>query len=259
MPGLSVKGDNMKKILAIMLLLSLALSACVQVGPGEQGKNTISASADSQQEVAPNQAEIYFTVQTNDTSPQAAQDANSNITSSVIDALKGAGVSSDDIETLNYNLYPNQVYVPGPLIAQQSYPQPGRTEIQGYIVTNTIKVTTKDFSKVGKLLSVAVNAGVNQIQSVQFSLTKDKENEIKSQVLSDATKTARLKAQAIADGLGVKLGDLVRVSESNFNFVPYRYGGVLEASALKTGAPVPPISPQKITVSASISVEYAIR
>jgi len=237
----------MKQLFAILLILSLALTACINLGPSA-GKNEISVTGDAEKQVQPDQAELYLGVQTNDSSAQLAQDRNSLISNAVIDALKGAGISSDNIETMNYNLYPMQVY----------NPKTGESLQQGYQVTNTIKVTTNDFEKVGTLLSAAVNAGANEVQSVQFTLTKSKENEIKAQVLSEATSAAKSKAEAIAQGLGASLGSIKTVQESNVYFTPYIYGRAIGVAEAKTGS-VPPINPQKSTVTASITVVYEIR
>ncbi len=242
------EGDTMNKtLLTILTLLSVILLGCVQLGPS-QGKNEVSVSGDAEKQVAPDKAEIFFTVMTNDTSPKTAENANSEITNAAIDALKKAGVASEDIETLSYNIYPNLVWDP----------RTGEQTQKGYIVNNAFKVTTKDFGKIGTLLQVAVDAGVNQIQQVQFTLTKTTENEVKKEVLKEATEAARSKAEAIAEGLEARLGDLKRVQESNVYFTPYLYDRAIGVAEAKAGA-VPPISPQKAVITASVTVVYEIR
>lgn len=238
---------NMNKLLLSVFVLSLVLVACVNLGPGT-GKNEISVSGDAERSVSPEQAEVYFGIMTNDTSAEIAQGKNSQISNSVINALKREGVAAEDIETLNYNLYPNYVWDP----------RTGEQEQKGYIVSNTIKVTTKDFTNVGKLLQVSVDAGANQIQSVQFSLTKTTENELKKEVLKEATSAARAKAEAIAEGLEARLGSLKTVQESNVYFTPYMYDRAIGVAEAKAGS-VPAINPQKATVSASVTVVYEIR
>lgn len=236
-----------RKMIMILAIMSVFLSACVQLGPSE-GKNEVSVQGDAERSVSPDKAEIFLGVNTNHSSAENAQNENSRITTAVVEALKREGIAAADIETLNYNLYPNYVYDPNT----------GEQQQKGYVVQNTIKITTTDFTKVGKLLQVSVDAGANQIQSVQFSLTKTRENEIKKEVLAEATSSAREKAEAIAEGLGAKLGSLKRVSESNVYFTPYFYDRAIGVAEAKVGA-VPPISPQKATVTASVTVVYEIR
>lgn len=239
----------MNKILTVFLaIVSMVLVACVSLGPSD-GKNEISVSGDAEKSVSPDKAEIFLGVNTNHSSAENAQNENSRITTAVIDALKREGVAAEDIETLNYNLYPNYVW----------NPKTGEQEQKGYVVSNTIKITTTDFAKVGKLLQVSVDAGANQIQSVQFSLTKARENEIKKEVLAEATSSARGKAEAIAEGLGARLGSIKRVQESNVYFTPYIYGRDIALAEAKVAASAPPISPQKATVTASVTVVYEIR
>ncbi len=236
-----------KMTLTILAIISIVLAACVQLGPSE-GKNEVSVQGDAEKSVNPDKAEIFLGVTINDTSAETAQNENARITTAVVEALKKEGIAAGDIETTSFNLYPNYVW----------NPKTGEQEQKGYIVTNNIKVTTTDFTKVGKLLQVSVDAGANQIQSVQFSLTKTKENEIKKEVLKEATEAARSKAEAIAEGLGARLGSLKRVQESNVYFTPWIYGREIAVAEAKVGA-VPPISPQKSTVTASVTVVYEIR
>ncbi|HEV8289751.1 MAG TPA: SIMPL domain-containing protein [Candidatus Norongarragalinales archaeon] len=233
-----------KAIFAI-IAAAVLFAGCVNIG----NERTITTTGDAERQVQPDVAEIFFTVQTNDTSAQIAQDNNSRITAAIVDALKRAGVASADIETLSYSIQPNIEY---------DYIN-GKSMQNGFIANQQIKVTARDMQKVGTYLSVAVDAGATTIQSVQFSLTKEHENTLKAEVLAEASAAAKTKAQAIATGLGAKLGPLKTISESNWRIFPYMYGGIAEAaSAIRTGAPVPPINPSKVTVTASITVSYDI-
>ncbi|HME86888.1 MAG TPA: SIMPL domain-containing protein, partial [Candidatus Nanoarchaeia archaeon] len=129
---------------------------------------------------------------------------------------------------------------------------------KGYVASYSLKVTTKDFDQVGKIIDVAVANGANAIDSVQFTLSKELEEQVRSEALKKAGQTARMKAEATAEGLGVELGDIVGVSESSFYAQPYYYAKATEAVAAGRPAADLVIEPSTIQVSASLNVAYEI-
>lgn len=152
-----------------------------------------------------------------------------------------------DIETINYNIYPEYDW------------SSGKQESKGYRTTNTLKVTTQYFDDLGAIVDSAVKAGATGIDSINFELSKDKQNEVKREALAKATEDAKLKAEAIANGLGAKLGKLTSVTESSYNYIPYplfRGGGDIAAAekAVSTN-----IEPQNLEITASINVVYQIK
>jgi len=52
----------------------------------------------------------------------------------------------------------------------RSYEKPEPT-ITGYTVSNRLKVTVKNIDDVGDVIDTAVDAGVNEVQSVSFTLS----------------------------------------------------------------------------------------
>jgi len=242
-------------ILVIGLVLTSAILAInmksgntVVTTTGDMQRNTISVSGDGKVSTQPDKAELYIKVNTEGSTASAAKDANSKLAKQVIDALVGEGVKKSDIETSYY--YLNK---------KQRWDEKQNTYIDdGYEVNNVLKVTTTDLDKVGSLLDTAVNNGANGIDSVSFGLSDEKQKEISKEALKMASVNAENKADAIAGSIGVNLGKLVTVSESNFNYMPYVSNVMYEKAA---GAPMADtnILPQTLEVSATVSLVYEIR
>jgi hypothetical protein len=241
-------------IVAGILVAAFVLASALKNMPGattagEQQRNTISVAGESTIDVEPDKAEVYVMVQTRAKEAKEAQDENNRISNDVIDALVEAGVAKTDIETDWFNLGPEYDW------------SDGTQTLIGYLAQHSLKVTTTDLTKVGDLVDTAVNAGANNIQSINFGLTKDKEKEVYNEALIRASELAQLKAQSIASAIGSRLGDLVSISESSSNYYPYIYrmdtavaeGGGMEAPKAA------PIQPEKITVSGHVSMIYEIK
>jgi hypothetical protein len=166
-------------------------------------------------------------------------------------ALKRAGVDSDQIETDQFNL---RQWTEWDSITRKSVNK-------GYRLYHTIKITTDDLAKVGELITVAVDAGADGIENVQFDLSKDKKEEVRKEAIQQAAKKAKDKAESIADGLGVRLGDVISITDSSFNYGPvYRTMEMAVGTGMDEGkmAPAAPIQPEQLKIRASVSVSYRI-
>lgn len=241
-------------IIIVALVLAFNSKSRVVVGQNGMQKDSISVSGASTLTVEPNQAEVYVKIDTVEKTAQESKDKNSQTSSNVIKALKKEGVKDKDIETSQFFIYPKYEYNE----VNDNSIRTSKQVLVGYEVTNVLKITTQDLDKVGKLIDIAVDNGANDIERISFDLTKEKEKEIKQQVMIAASDDAKEKAIALATNLGVRLGKPISVSESSFNYVPYNIysGNVLSA---KAAASEIVINPQKLDVSANINLVYEIK
>ncbi len=213
---------------------------------GTTNQQTITSSGTSTITAIPDEASVYISINTIEKTTEESKNKNTEISNFVLDAIKRLNIQKD-IETINYNIYPEYDW------------SNNKQELKGYRTTNTIKVTTKFFDDLGIIVDTSVKAGATGIDSINFELSKDKQNEYKRDALAKATEDAKLKAEAIANGLGVKLGKLSSVTESGYNYVPYPLfrgeGGVAAAEkVLSTN-----IEPQSLEITASVNVVYQIK
>jgi len=243
----------MNKTILLVAVLMIALTACttrvIMEQPGVQPQNAISVQGSTEFDVAPDLAKVRFRIETQSTTAQDAQLRNRETGSAVMTALKQAGIRDNEIETTDYRIEKVQEWDPT-----------GQKMIdKGYRVYNAFVVSTKDLAKVGALLDVGVQAGANNVESINFELSDAKQKEVKTESLRKATTNAREKAEALADGAGVKLGKVLTLSENSYVIMPYARGEMMMAKA-DMGAPEPPteVSPQNVRISAQVSVTYEI-
>ncbi len=198
---------------------------------------------------SPEIAYITLSIETLDRSASKSQSDNAVLANQVMAALENAGIDSEDIETSSYSLREefewNEVL--------------RKSESVGYRTTNSIRAKVRDLDKVGSTIDAAVQAGANSVSGVSFSLTKETEAALRAAALKDAAANAQVKAQSIASGLGIGVGQVYSASESSSYVTPY-YARAYEmaAGAAVDEAPTP-ISPGDIEFTATVSVQFEIQ
>lgn len=165
----------------------------------------------------PDTAHVNVGVVATGATAEEAMAANGEKMSATIDALLAAGVERKHIQTSGLNLTP--VYNHN---GRPNYGVPGagtelpERKITSYSVHNRVSAKTHDISQVGAMLDAVVKAGSNNIGGVRFSLKDD--TLAKEEARKSAMKDARIKAQNMAEGAGIKLGRILLIGEGvNYN------------------------------------------
>ena len=190
----------------------------------------------------PDQAQVDFAVVTQAATAQDAAAQNANQTTAVLTQLRQLLGANADIKTLNYSLSP--VY---------NYPRDGSpATLTGFTANNTVEATVSDLNLPGKIIDTAIQAGANRVDGLRFSIKDDQA--LRGQALRSAALQARSHAEAIALGLGVRLGAVIGAAEGYS-------AGIVPASriALTAGASVlTPVQPGNIDVTATVTLEIEI-
>lgn len=139
----------------------------------------------------PNVAKINLGVETQDEELTKAQQDNAQTLNKVIDSLVQMGIPREDIQTVDYFIYPQYDYVDG------------KQEFRGYQVTHTIQVTIKDLSQTGKVIDTAVQNGANRVSNIEFTI--DNPQQYYKRALNRALENAVSKAQTIANQMKLNL------------------------------------------------------
>jgi|GEM_PF-1934931 len=236
-------------LVAVLIIVGITAGATLSGGSNSASANlkTINVIGDATHKVAPNLVEIVLSVETLDASAQISQSSNATISDGVYTALKGAGITANHIYTLSYSV--NEDF---------EYNDTLKKSVSiGYRTVNQIKVIGTDIKATGAVLDAAANAGATRFNSVTFVLNPVNEFREKRLVLEEASGQARLKANSIAKGIGVSVGNVHSVSE-NINYYTPSYTN-LDAGLMAKGSVTTPISPSNVEVTASVSAEFDIR
>ena len=235
----------MKKVLLLLSILAI-MSSCVTLP--QDSDRTISSSGTALLKVSPDEAHVIVAVETLEKTAELSKNKNAQISDAIYAALYKLNIPRDSIETDYFNIY--EEFEWHPVRGQES---------KGFKTAHTIRITTTHFDNVGPIVDAAVDAGATRIQSIDFDISEAKKSSIKKQALADASKDAREKAEAIASGLGAELGDVVSVSDSSYDYMPYpMMSAAMDATVAKEEIARTTISPKQLEVSATVQVVYEI-
>ena len=166
--------------------------------------STLVVVGNAQTMVKPDKVTLSLSVETTNTTANAALVANSETMNKVLNALKAGGVRENETSTSFFNISPN--YKP---IDQQKegqyFPPIESRDIISYTVTNSITVDSYNLLNVSQWIDIAVQAGVNDVSSIYFSLSDEKSEAVNNDLLKQAITNAKDKADIAASTLGLKV------------------------------------------------------
>lgn len=233
-------------LFSVLMVLALSMSACAGVVPPAASRS-LTVSGAGQVALKPDIAYIYIGVHTENPSAADAVAKNNVDTQKLIDALKAQGVAADDIRTSNFSIWTNTPYT-----------MDGQSGEPVYAVDNTVYVTVRSLDGLGDLLDVAVRAGANNINSIQFDVAD------KSQAMSEARKAAveaaSKQAEELAAAAGVSLGEIQSISYYDSTPYPIFEGnkGLGGGGGAAMDVSVP-INPGQMQLTVTVTVAYEIK
>jgi len=204
---------------------------------------TFSVTAEGKEVVVPNIAELRIGIITEGgMNLKDLQDENTTKANRVINFLKEQNIDPKDIQTVNYSIYPKYDYHKVPY------------QIVGYTVEHTLRVKIRDLEKLSKILEGVVKLGANRIDGPDF--TVDDSEVYLEKAREKAIKSAKEKAQKIAELTGFKLGRIISISESlESPTFPLYY---LKATEMGAGGG-PEIESGSKEIKVRVSITYEIK
>lgn len=128
----------------------------------------------------------------------------------IIKAVKALGITSDNIQTQNYTLYPQYDY------------KDNVSTVSGYNANEqlVVKVTgyDKDQNKLNQVVAAASKAGANQVNNLVFDASNL--NDLKQAARIEAISDAKSKSTALAEAAGVQLKSITGWYENMISPVP---------------------------------------
>ena len=244
------KGFQMRSLaLVAMVTASLILAGCAS-GSTTQGTgaafvpiDTISVSGFGEASGKPDMILIQLGVNVvADQVGEAMQESN-QVMDEITQALLGVGIAEEDLQTTNFNVWPEDKYDP---MTGQS------TGERVFHVDSTLQVKVRDIDQAPSVIETAVEKGANNIYGLTYDI--DDKSTLEAEARSKAMVDAEVRAKQLAAEIGVTLGDPILVSEGTS-------GGTIYPVAYERAVGMgggPPISAGQLTVSLQVNITYAI-
>jgi uncharacterized protein YggE len=226
--------------------------------PGVQQKKVITVFGHGTVDTTPDEAVLRLSVVTQAEDVKNASDENAVKMDAVLAALYELGIPEDDAVTSGYRVRPQYNW------------RDDEERLIGFQVRNSLVVTVRAIEKVGDVIDAALFAGANEIDDVAFTVSDDRQAELRDEAIADAARRASADAASVAKAMGVTIKGPIEISTAGSQFSPYRmymdydtgYGEMMPTpeavptpATMKMGAG-PQIQPGDVTVSAQVTVVY---
>jgi hypothetical protein len=145
----------------------------------------------------PDEADLQFSVRTENQSAVNAAAQNGEIMNDVYAALSALGLNKSEIKTTSYSLSP-------------TYDSYNYSKVVGYIAVNSVEITvtgSENLPTVGKIVDAVVKAGVNEVDGISFQFTDSNYDTLRTEAYHKAVQDAYSQASGIVSGIsGVIIG-----------------------------------------------------
>lgn len=238
---------NASRILIMGLIVMAALIGSVAAATDTANEHVIQTIGTGNVISTPDRAQVTFAVQTENIDVKQAQAENAVEMAKVQDALIAAGIPRDALKTTGYNIYPVYDDSTGLL----------KPKIKTYQVTNRLTVTLHDVNQTGMVIDTAVANGINEADSIQFMLSDEKAQEVRTEALKEAVARAKSDADTISAAMGTTITGVQR-AETGSSYTPVYFQNYALDSVGAKSAAATPIQSGDITVSATVTITYTI-
>lgn len=192
----------------------------------------------------PDKAVVNLGVVAKGTDLKQAQSQANSVMANLQQQLANLGVKKEDIKTDSYSIYPTIDY------------QRPTQNITGYTVNISLSVSLTDFAKLNQTIDTATGLGINQVNGVQFTLTDQKEAQVKADARKQAIDDAKRNAAELASLSGMRLGRIINVTEGSDNTPrPMMYAAKAMDSAVGGGTPTS-VEPGSTSYTYSVTLSY---
>jgi uncharacterized protein YggE len=234
-----------------------------------QDARTFAVSGKGEVEVTANKATINADFMGEGATPEEAAKKLTDATKKAYDGLSAAGVTEAMIKTQNVSSNPKYEYCYN--YPQASYPawcknNPSQNRVVGYEATQNFEVKITDNKElVEKVLGLFPTLGARNMNGPMWEV--DNKDAIQ-QAREKAIQEARSKAEGIAKGLGMRLGDVQYYSEDQGGGYPvpmmYGKGGAVMSTRMEIAPQAAmdasiPVSQGTDKVTVNVNITYELK
>jgi uncharacterized protein YggE len=206
------------------LILAISLAFFHSPGLAYEPVPTLSITGTGIASAPPDVATVLTGVESFAETAAGALAENSERMERILGVLSDAGIEAKDIQTSNLSVSPRY------------NDRKMRTEhqIAGYQVRNGLTVRVREIAALGEVLDAIVSTGANRIDAVSFGFADS--TELRRAARIAAVKDARDTAEIYAAAAGVKLGEILSISDGSA--APQPRGGFAMADMARSAVPI---------------------
>lgn len=216
----------------------------------QEEKPSISTIGSAEKEIPSDESRISLAVENTNANANTARKNNADKMNTIIDILKQAGLTDENITTSNFQITPNY-----------DYENSNYDRIISYTALNKIELKTSANANISQFIDLAVNSGANRVENIDFVISKKTLDENSLELLKEAYRDAKQKAEILAIEGNFTIAGVKKIDTSSgggYSPPTYFYDNYAADSAEKTPSPSTQIIPQKNKVSVTLPVVFYI-
>jgi uncharacterized protein len=244
---------------AIIALLAYTYFAYVQARNVAHMPMSITVDGKGEIFAKPDVATFNFSITAKEIDAVTAQNSAAERADAIYEYLKEKGVEEKDIKTTGYYLNPRYEY-PETRCFDGYCPPQGEPTLIGYEVSQSIDVKVRKTGDAGMLISGVGEKGATNVGGLNFTI--DDEESLKTDAREAAIADAKLKANELAEKLGVRIVRMNGYWEDQGAMPYYGMGGGynmdMAMSAKVESAPAV-IPTGENTITSIVHITYEVR
>ncbi|MDN3677823.1 SIMPL domain-containing protein [Flavobacterium paronense] len=224
------------------LIIATIFAVTLQAQEQKNSIPQITVTGEGKVKIVPDQAIVTVGFQNSGKDAKEVKSLNDEVVDKVIKFLKKSGVPVTDYKTNNVSLNKSYDY------EKKKY---------NFQANQTLSITLKDLTKYDEIMMGLNDAGVNNIQGVEFKSSKmeDYERDARKKAMVDA----KQKAQDYVSVLGQKIGKALLITDNSQSYYPQpMYKGNVMAMAADGAAPRETLAVGEIEINTNVSVTFAL-
>lgn len=230
-----------KWLVKVLALGGVALYAASKSKASRKGERTLTVTGEGEVDCAPDFARVRVAVRTrHEVAKKASADLQEKLTA-ILEALTGkAELPKADLQTNHLS------------IRQDRHKPDDKDEyIVEYVAYSEITIKVRELDKLGQVLDVANDAGIDELEDLEFDVQDSKG--YKRRAMALAVRDARSQAEVLASSAGMRLGSVLRITDGP-DYDIQRSGGMLSHSMGYGGA----VATGTISVHAQAQVKFEL-
>ena len=210
----------------------------------DDGIPRVVASATKTARIAPDRVNFYAVVEGGaESAPEAAQRAERKL-AAINDAVKQLGGRAEVLSTMPYGVMP----------APNLNGYPGQSTTNPFVARYVMRIQSSRVDQLMGASSALIAAGASSISPPQFEASAS--DSVRRAKFIEAIAQARADAEALASGMGMRLGALIEVSATG----PVQLQGINnQFVSFGRGFDMGPSQPPEVIINASVTVRYRLQ
>lgn len=202
----------------------------------------VNVSGEGKVYTTPDQVSIQVAVETKGKNSTDVKKQNDAKVEAVLNFIKKSNLPKEDFQTQRVSLNPQYDY---------------ETKKHSFHASQTIQILLKDLSKYDALMEGMVNAGINQINVVEFKSSKLAT--LQSEARKKAMKDAKSKAEDYVSVLGQKVGKAIAINDNSQTYYPQPVYAQMKSMSMDVeSAPRETIAVGEIAIVANVTVSFML-